>query len=119
LIYWVDNDAVAHSKTTWVNATIFSKKDTELVKYLKKGQLVYLKGKPDVLIYRDKKGEPHINFKLVVSTVKLLGGKISKVEESSAKDQSLESASIEKKLPNDLRRYTKGKLKGFTDARTY
>jgi single-strand DNA-binding protein len=83
---YVDKDAVVHEKTTWVNATLWRKDDTALIKYLKKGQLVYLEGTPDVKVYLDKNGEPHVDFSMNVDSIKLLGGKINKPESSSSEN---------------------------------
>lgn len=72
---FVDSEGTVHESTTWVNCTIWRTKETALIKYLKKGQLVYVSGTPKVTIYRNKQGEPNVDFSLNVQDVKLLGSK--------------------------------------------
>lgn len=69
---------VVTEEVTWLNCTIWRKEMTELVSYLKKGQLVHLQGKPAPKVFRDKKGEARVDFALIVHDLKLLGKNTSK-----------------------------------------
>ena len=84
---YVDADGVVNENTTWINAAIFQKQETALIKYLKKGQLVYLSGTPKVNLYRDKQGEPKIDFSLLVRDIKLLGGKTENSTETKTETE--------------------------------
>jgi single-strand DNA-binding protein len=93
---YVDKDAVVHENTTWINATLWRNDDTALIKYLKKGQLVYLEGTPSVKVYRDKNGDSKVDFSMNVDSIKLLGGKNDKPKDPSPENS--ENSSMQENL---------------------
>lgn len=70
-----DKDGVTHEKTTWLNCTLWKEKETTLIQYLKKGQLVFIEGTPNLSVYQNKNGEYVPDFSLNVLNLQLLGGK--------------------------------------------
>lgn len=68
-----DAQGVTHEKTLWINCTYWRSKDTNLLHYLKCGQLVYLEGTPSTSVYRNKNGEPTADFSLRITNLQLLG----------------------------------------------
>ena len=77
-----DAQGVIHEKTLWVNCTYWRSKDTNLLQYLKRGQLVYLEGTPSTSVYRNKSGEPTADFSLRITNLQLLGSSSHKPEET-------------------------------------
>lgn len=81
----VINFSVAHSekfkdaqgnpkeKTTWVECAYWTDR-TGIAPYLKKGQLVYAEGSPEVRSYPKNDGTTGVSLSIRVSTVQLLGG---------------------------------------------
>lgn len=81
----VINFSVAHSerykdaqgnqkdKTTWVDCAYWTER-TAVAPYLKKGQLVYVEGSPEVRSYSKNDGTPGTSLTLRVLNVQLLGG---------------------------------------------
>ncbi|MEY3433069.1 MAG: hypothetical protein RL131_1005 [Bacteroidota bacterium] len=81
----VINFSVAHSerykdasgsqkeKTTWVECAYWTDR-TAIAPYLKKGQLVFAEGTPDVRSYTKNDGTPGTSLTLRVLSVQLLGG---------------------------------------------
>lgn len=88
-----DSQGVQHEKTTWVNCTLWRNSDTNLVKYLRKGQLVYLEGSPDVKVYQNKAGQFVPDFSLNITNLQLLGGKASNEQEEPAEEPAAADAS--------------------------
>lgn len=78
---YVDSDGVVNEKTIWVNCTYWRSKETALINYLKKGQMVYLEGIPSVGVYRNKEGQPTADFKLRVTSIQLIGGRSDSEEQ--------------------------------------
>lgn len=76
-----DSQGVQHEKTIWVNCTLWRNSDTNLVQYLRKGQLVYLEGLPDVKVYQNKSGQFVPDFGLTITNLQLLGGKTTNGQE--------------------------------------
>jgi single-strand DNA-binding protein len=82
----VINFSVAHSekykdaqgnlvdKTTWVRCAYWTDK-TGIVQYLKKGQLIYAEGTPEVESYLNKDNQTTASLKMRVFQVQLLGSK--------------------------------------------
>ncbi|MEO6915537.1 MAG: single-stranded DNA-binding protein [Chitinophagaceae bacterium] len=81
----VINFSVAHSekfkdaqgnpkdKTTWVECAYWTDR-TAIAPYLKKGQLVYAEGSPEVRSYAKNDGTTGVSLTIRVSSVQLLGG---------------------------------------------
>ena len=95
----VMNFTVAHSekfrdasgnqkdKTTWVDCAYWSDR-TAIAPYLKKGQLVYVEGSPEVRSYQTKDGSPGASLTVRVSNIQLLGGRQGGEQESNDQPQS-------------------------------
>jgi single-strand DNA-binding protein len=84
-----DKDGIKHERTIWVNCTIWREGQTELIKYLKKGQQVYVEGNPEVSTYVSKQtGEVIPDLKLRVRELQLLGGR-PKEENGQAQQQGV------------------------------
>ena len=70
-----DSEGVKHEKTLWVNCTFWRTKETNLIKFLKKGQLVFVEGTPSVGVYRNKEGIYVADYQLRVTNIQLLGSR--------------------------------------------
>jgi single-strand DNA-binding protein len=69
-----DNKGTPHERTTWINCTLW-RENEKIADYLKKGQLVYVEGVPQVGTYVSKTtGEVVPDLKLKVGQLELLGG---------------------------------------------
>jgi single-strand DNA-binding protein len=72
---YTDSNGTKHETTTWVNCTLWREGDTKLPNYLRKGQLIYVEGTPNVKTYVSKTtGEVLPDFQLNVKQLQLLGG---------------------------------------------
>ena len=71
-----DNNGVSHERTTWINCTLWRENDN-IARYLKKGQLVFVEGIPQVSTYVSKTtGEVLPDLKLHVGQLELLGSAV-------------------------------------------
>lgn len=68
----VSRDGEVTDKTIWLNCTQWIKKRTELAKYLIRGTLVYVEGKPEMKIYTADNGKAAVDFRLRVTNIELL-----------------------------------------------
>lgn len=68
-----DATGVQKEKTTWVECAYWTEK-TAIAPYLKKGQLVYTEGAPEVRSYAKNDGTTGTSLTLRVLNVQLLGG---------------------------------------------
>jgi len=68
-----DAQGVQKEKTTWVDCAYWSEK-TGIAPYLKKGQLVYVEGNPELKTYTKNDGTAGTSLTLRVSNIQLLGG---------------------------------------------
>ena len=68
-----DASGVQKDKTTWVECAYWTDK-TAIAPYLKKGQLVYTEGTPEVRSYTKSDGTAGTSLTLRVLNVQLLGG---------------------------------------------
>lgn len=84
----VTRDGEVINKTIWINCTQWIKKKTELFKYLTKGTLVFVEGKPEMKGYTDDKGKAAVDFRLRVGKIELL----SSPKEESQKAEALRTA---------------------------
>lgn len=57
-------------QTTWVSCSMWDKPN--LQQYLKKGTLVYLRGKPEIRMYQSNTGEHRADMRLRIMDLKLL-----------------------------------------------
>ena len=79
-------------KTTWVNCSYWTDR-TAVAPYLKKGQLVFAEGTPEVETYTNKDGQQATNLRLRVFSIQLLGGKTDDNQgDSSDQQQSHQSS---------------------------
>ncbi len=92
-----DSQGVQHEKTIWVNCTLWRNSDTNLVQYLRKGQLVYLEGLPDVKVYQNKSGQFVPDFGLTITNLQLLGGKTSSDQEEPDTAEASASPTLQPK----------------------
>lgn len=73
---WKDAQGNPQERTTWVKCSIWRKPgQTGIAEYLKKGQQVYVEGKPTAQAYLDKDGKPQASLELTVDNVELLEGR--------------------------------------------
>lgn len=68
-----DASGVQKDKTTWVECAYWTER-TAIAPYLKKGQLVYTEGTPEVRSYTKNDGTTGTSLTLRVLNVQLLGG---------------------------------------------
>lgn len=68
-----DASGVQKDKTTWVECAYWTER-TAIAPYLKKGQLVYTEGTPEVRTYTKNDGTTGTSLTLRVLNVQLLGG---------------------------------------------
>jgi single-strand DNA-binding protein len=59
-------------KTTWFSCSYWLKKEPKVAEYLTKGTLVCVEGEISSHIFIGKDGQPQVDLKLRVSTLKLL-----------------------------------------------
>ena len=79
-------------KTTWVNCSYWSDR-TAVAPYLKKGQLVFAEGTPEVETYTNKEGQQAANLRLRVFSIQLLGGKTDDNQGDSGQQQQSQQSS--------------------------
>lgn len=77
--------------TTWVSCLKSIREDSTLVNYLKKGQKVYLEGKPTVKLYQNKEGHSEIAFNCNVTHLELLST-VSSTEPTQHQPQAVQQA---------------------------
>lgn len=65
---------------TWLNCFYWRKKESNLLKYLVKGQELFVTGIPKPQLYIDKNGNPHVDFSLTVEKLEFVGSKPSSPE---------------------------------------
>lgn len=71
---WKDAQGNPKENTTWVKCSIWRKPDqTTIAQYLKKGQQVYIEGKPTANAYVDNEGAAKASLEVTVDSVELLG----------------------------------------------
>ena len=68
-----DAAGIQKEKTLWVECAYWTDRIT-IAPYLKKGQLVYLDGIPDLRLYTKNDGTPGISLTMRILNVQLLGG---------------------------------------------
>lgn len=63
-------------KTTWVRCSLWGKDGNyhAVANYLRKGEKIYVSGKPQANAYTDKQGAMQASLELLVNRVELLGG---------------------------------------------
>ena len=71
---WKDKDGNKQEKAEWHNCQAWRGLATVIGKYVKKGDLIYVEGKLQTRKY-DKDGVTHYATDIVVSEMKMLGGK--------------------------------------------
>ena len=74
-----DAQGVQKERTTWVECSYWSER-TGIAPYLKKGQLVYVEGTPELRMYTKNDGTPGTSLVLRVMNIQLLGGSVNKTE---------------------------------------
>lgn len=69
---WKDATGAAKERTTWVECAYWSEK-TAIAPYLLKGTQVYVEGRPEAEVYKDKEGTAKATLRLQVGQIQLLG----------------------------------------------
>lgn len=69
------NTGEASETTTWINCSMWRDNMGKVWEYLKKGQTVYVEGKPSTRIYRKKDNTPGVDYSIRVDRVELIGGR--------------------------------------------
>lgn len=69
-----DAQGVQKERTIWVDCAYWSDR-TAIAPYLKKGQMVYVEGNPDIRTYTTNDGKQGASLTLRVMTVQLLGSR--------------------------------------------
>jgi len=73
--HWKDKAGERQERSDWHNL-VFYKKLAEIVgEYLKKGALIYVEGKTQTREWEDKEGNKRWTTEIIVSEMKMLGGK--------------------------------------------
>lgn len=96
---WRDAQGQQKEKTIWVSCAYWTDK-TGILPYLKKSQLVYVEGTPEVSIYTNARGESVPQLKVRVLSVQLLGG--SKKEDQDEPIQRNVASDIPQQQSGDL-----------------
>ncbi len=94
-----DSSGVQKDKTLWVECAYWTER-TAIAPYLKKGQLVYCEGTPDIRTYTKNDGTSGTSLTLRVLSVQLLGG--GSRTEGSETDSSAENLSTVSSGTDDL-----------------
>lgn len=72
---WIGDDGQKHEKTTWVRVTTWDKRAETCAKYLRKGSMVYVEGKPASSGWIDKQsGEVRTTVEVTATNVRFLNG---------------------------------------------
>lgn len=73
---WTDKaSGQKKEKTEWIRCSAFGKLAEIMGEYLRKGALVYVSGKMQTRKYQDQSGQDRYSTEIVVSEMKMLGGK--------------------------------------------
>ena len=72
---WKDKNGEKQEKTEWHNLTMYRKLAEIAGEYLKKGSLIYVEGKISTRKWQDKDGNDRYTTEIIVSEMKMLGGK--------------------------------------------
>ncbi|PHN06147.1 single-stranded DNA-binding protein [Flavilitoribacter nigricans] len=83
-----DSNGVTHEKTLWINCTFWRTKETRLIEYLKKGQMVFVEGTPSVGVYKNRDGQHVADFQLRVNRIELIGSRSDNDQQPTAGQQN-------------------------------
>ncbi|MFN5423078.1 MAG: single-stranded DNA-binding protein [bacterium] len=95
-----DASGVQKDKTTWVECAYWTDR-TAIAPYLKKGQLVYTEGTPEVRSYTKNDGTTGTSLTLRVLNVQLLGGG-TKSEGAGSEGSTISSGTVDVAEGDDL-----------------
>jgi single-strand DNA-binding protein len=87
--------------TTWINCAYWTDK-TGIAQYLKKGNQVFLEGKPEVRVYTNKEGMSVPQLAVRVSMVKLLASPQQSQGQGNQSQQSQQAAYPTEDMVDDL-----------------
>ncbi len=87
-----DSTGAQKERTTWVECAYWTDR-TAIAPYLKKGQMVYAEGNPDVDGYLNKENQPSATLRMRVRDIQLLGGRTDSGSGSSNSSSSSSSSS--------------------------
>lgn len=82
---WKGKDGEKQEKTEWHNLTMYRKLAEIAGEYLKKGSMIYVEGKLSTRKWQDKDGNDRYTTEIIVSEMKMLGGKLDGQQGQSAK----------------------------------
>ena len=86
---WKDkNTGQKQEKTEWHNLIAFDKLAEIVSQYVKKGSQIYVEGKLQTRKWQDKNGQDRYTTEIVVSELKMLGGKREEKSEESPSYQA-------------------------------
>ena len=66
---WVDNSQEKREHTEWHNIVVWNKLADFSTEYLQKGQLIYVEGKIQTRIYKDKDDIQHKKTEIIASSI--------------------------------------------------
>lgn len=92
-----DKNGEKQEKTEWHKLTFYRKLAEIAGEYLKKGSLVYIEGKLHTSKYTDKEGIEKYSTEIIVTELKMLGGKPT--EESTQDAPQAAAAPVRKPVP--------------------
>ena len=72
---WKDKSGERKEKTEWHKLIAFGRTAEICTEYLDKGSLIYAEGKIQTRQWEDKDGDKHQSTEIVISEMKMLGGK--------------------------------------------
>jgi len=84
--HWKDKSGEKQEKTEWHNCVAYRKLAEIIGEYVKKGSQIYVEGKLQTRKWQDKEGKDRYTTEIIVSIMKMLGGKQKAAEESSQKE---------------------------------
>jgi len=92
---WKDSQGMVQERTTWVNCTLWrDQAKLAIVPYLKKGQLVYIEGRPEARGYTSRDGQVRGDLRMHVSNVELLGSTPQRPSDGGTPQQPQSSNSL-------------------------
>jgi single-strand DNA-binding protein len=83
-----DANGTIVEKTYYYGCTIWRESNVNISEYLTKGTKVFVEGKPDVEVYKDKNGDVKGAIKINVSNIELLGGGSKKETQTSTSNNN-------------------------------
>lgn len=105
---WKDKSGEQKERTEWVNLVAWAGLAETLAKYVKKGDMIYVAGKLQSRSYDDKNGNKRYITELIVSEMKMLGGKKNGDRAPHPADDASSPAAAESQAPNQAQASSAG-----------